>query len=100
LIGWSTMPQLYHRKQKWPIALPSPSLPPRPLQIYRKQPLQYLLIAEVMRPAIGIADGRIQLPVRQIKPGRSLVVEIGQRALLEFDFAHPRRIEPYIPLLD
>ncbi len=72
----------------------------RPLQIQRQQPLQHLLIGEIMRPAVGVEDGRIQLPVRQVEPGWSLVVEVGQRALLEFGFAHTWRVEPVIALFD
>jgi len=49
-----------------------------------------------MRPAIGVADGRIQLLVRQIEPGQPLVVEVSQRALLAFSVAvvRPLRSTP------
>lgn len=35
----------------------------RSLQVKRQQPLQYLLVAEVMQPAVGIEDSNVQFLV-------------------------------------
>ena len=41
---------------------------PRPLQVQRQQPRQDLLVAQVVRPAVGVEHGRVQLPGA---PGRA-----------------------------
>ena len=65
-----------------------------PLQVQRQQPLQDLLVAQVVRPAVGVEDRLVQLPVGQVQPGRALVVEVGQGALLQLGLARPLRVEP------
>ncbi len=62
-------------------------------QIQGEQPGQQFIVGERRRPAVSRENSRVELPVRQIEPRRSLVIEIRQRALLE-----QRRI-PFI-LLD
>jgi hypothetical protein len=42
-----------------------------------------LLVGDVGRPAVGGENGSVQLAVGQVEPGGPLVVEIGQRPLLE-----------------
>jgi len=44
-------------------------LPRRPFQVQRQQSAQYVFIAQIMRPAISIEDGGIELLVRQVQPG-------------------------------
>jgi hypothetical protein len=57
-----------------------------------EQALADLLVGEVDGPAIGSGHGFVELLVREIEPGRPLVVEVGQRALLQFHraFGVPR----------
>src|SRR5579871_4148676 len=55
--------------------------PSSPLQVQPEQPFQDLLIGQVYRPAVGGEDGGIQLLMRHVLPGRSLVIETGQRPL-------------------
>ena len=50
---------------------------PRPLQIQPQQPLQYLLIPQLTRPTIRRKHRRVQLLVRQVKPGGAGVVQVG-----------------------
>src|SRR5262245_45230481 len=53
-----------------------------------------------MRPTVGIEHGPIQLLVRDIQPGRALVVEVGQRALFQIGFAGALGIQPAVALLN
>jgi hypothetical protein len=55
-----------------------------PPQVEREQPLQNLLVAEVGRPAVGGGDGSVEAAVGQGEPGGTLVVQVRERALLEF----------------
>jgi hypothetical protein len=50
--------------------------------VEREQALEDLLVGEVGGPAIG-GDRRVQLPVDVVEPGRALVVEVGERSLLQ-----------------
>jgi hypothetical protein len=54
-------------------------------EIERQQALQRVLDRDVFRPAVGARDGAVERVVRVGKPARALVVEGGQRALLELD---------------
>jgi hypothetical protein len=83
-----------------PIAARHPTLPRCPLQIQRQQPRQYLLIHDIVRPAIGVEDGAIELLVRQIQPGRPFVVEVGERALLQRGLVCTLGVQPAVALLD
>jgi hypothetical protein len=56
-------------------------LPFRSFQVQRQQLFQDLLIAQIGRPAVGGKDGGIQFFVRQVEPGGTGVVEVGQGAL-------------------
>jgi hypothetical protein len=40
-----------------------------PLQIERQQPFKDLLVAQIMRPTVGIKNGGIQALIRQVEPG-------------------------------
>jgi hypothetical protein len=53
------------------------------LLVELEQPLQDLLVREIDRPAVGLGHGGIQIAVRIVEPRGALVVEIGERALLE-----------------
>lgn len=46
----------------------------RPFQIEGEQPLQNFLIAQGVRPAVGVEDGLIEFLVGQIKPGGALIL--------------------------
>ena len=48
-----------------------------------EQPLEDLLVGEIGRPAVGLCHGGIQIAVSSVEPRGALVVEIGQRPLLE-----------------
>jgi hypothetical protein len=53
------------------------------MEIERQQARQRLVLAYVGRPAIGGGDRRVEVAVRVVEPGRTLVIEIGQGAGLE-----------------
>ena len=57
------------------------------LLVQSEQPLQNLLVAQVRRPAVGGSHGGVEIAVGVVEPGHvsslPLVVEIGERALLE-----------------
>ena len=58
----------------------------RAFQIQRQQSPEDFVIWQlggVISPAVGGGDGFVEFLVREIEPGRTLVVEVGQRALLE-----------------
>jgi hypothetical protein len=56
----------------------------RPLQIQLQQPRQNLLNAHTRIPAIGGEDGGVEFFVGEVEPGGAFVVEVGERALLQF----------------
>src|SRR5438445_9950476 len=74
----------------------SASLRTRPLQIQRQQLLQYPLVRDVVRPAVSVEHGVIQLAVRQLKPRRTLVVQVGEGALLEVGLGSAWGVEPVV----
>lgn len=53
------------------------------LLIEVKKPLQDIIVAEIVWPAIGVGDGVVQRAVGVVQPSRAFIIEIGQRALLE-----------------
>src|SRR3972149_2860867 len=71
-----------------------------PLQVQRQQPFENFLVTQSMRPAVCIEDSRIEFLVRQVEPRRALVVQVGQRALLELCLARAGRIQPRAALFD
>ena len=71
-----------------------------PLQVQRQQPLQDLLVGQVVRPAVGVEHGAVELLVGQIEPGWALVVQVGERALLQLGLGRVLRVEPAVALLD
>ena len=54
-----------------------------PFQIQREEFRENLLIAHLGVPAVGGEDGGVELLVGEGEPGRALVVEVRQGALLE-----------------
>ena len=58
-------------------------LTPARAWVEREQALEDLLVGEVGGPAVGGGDCCVQLPVNVAEPGRALVVELGERALLQ-----------------
>ena len=70
------------------------------LLIERQQSLQDLLVRQIARPAVGVEHGVVELLVRQVEPGGALVVEVGERPLLECGIAGTRRVDPGIAELD
>ena len=60
---------------------------PYPLQIQFQQFFQDLFIGQVMRPAVGVVDSGIQFLVRQVEPGGTRIVEVGELRLQ--DIAQP-----------
>ncbi len=72
----------------------------RPLQIQRQQLCQDRLVAQIMRLAIGVTDSLVEFRVRLVKPGRALVAELGERALLELGLAQARLVQPGLALRD
>ena len=70
-----------------------------PLQVQQQEPLQDLLVGQVMRPAVGIEHGLIELLVRHVQPGGTLVVEIGERVLRQVGRACAFGVEPGVALL-
>ena len=75
-----------------------PCPPLRPLQIQRQQPLQDLLVRQIMRPPVDIQHRLIQPLVGQVQPRGPLVVQVGQRPLLELLLAGALGVEPGVPL--
>ena len=68
------------------IPLPLPrSLRRGALEVEGEQARQRLLGRDVLRPAVGGGDGAVEFVMRVGEPARTLVVEIGQRALFELD---------------
>ena len=59
--------------------------------VEREQALEDLLVGEVGGPAVGGGDRRVQFLVDVVEPGRALVVEVRERALLQFLGISPRR---------
>ena len=67
---WHTAAQLLNSPPLFHLSLKTArtrtlTLPP-PLQIQRQQPLQDLLITDIVRPAIGVQHGLIKLLVSQV----------------------------------
>lgn len=56
----------------------------RPLQIQRQQFRQQLVIRNVRRPTVGGEHGFVEAFVDVVQPRGAFVVEVGQRAFLEF----------------
>ena len=52
-------------------------------EVEGEQTLENLSVAQVCRPTVGGGHGGIEFLVGQIQPGRALVVEVGQRPLLQ-----------------
>jgi hypothetical protein len=52
------------------------------LLVQLEQALEHLVVGQVDRPAVGGGDRDIQLLVDVVEPGRVLVVEIGERAVV------------------
>jgi hypothetical protein len=53
------------------------------LQVEREQALQRVVRRNVLGPTVGARHGAVERVVRVGEPARALVVEVGQRALLE-----------------
>ena len=53
------------------------------LQVQLQQTDEHLRVVHLIRPAVGLKDGSVEGGVRVGEPGGALVVEIGQRALLQ-----------------
>jgi hypothetical protein len=69
----------------------------RLLKIERQESGQEFVVGKFAGPAVGGEDGGVELLVREVEPGRALVVEIRERALLELlralgVFGHEPRI--------
>jgi hypothetical protein len=55
----------------------------RPFQVERQQPRQRVLLAYIVRPAIGRRNRPVEVAMRVVEPRRALVVQIGQCSLLQ-----------------
>ncbi len=75
-------------------ALYHATLLPRPRQIQRQQLRQNLLVRQILRPAVGGTDRGIEPAMRGGQPIRAGVVEVGERALLQFLLRQVGRVEP------
>ena len=69
----------------------------RPLQVQSQQPAEYVLVAEVARPAVGGEDGGGELLVGEAQPGRALVVEVSWSPLLQLRLGRARRARSGVP---
>ena len=69
------------------------------LMVQGEQALEHFRVRERERPAVCRKDRRIQLPMRFRQPARAGIVEIRERAALQFLRVGVRRIEPGVPLL-
>ena len=69
-------------------------------EVQRKQPFQYFLLSDILRPIVRIEYSFIQSLMRKIEPCRTLILEIRQRLPLQLLFRSPLRMQPGIPLLD
>jgi hypothetical protein len=76
---------------------------PRPLQIQPQQPLQNRLLRHpprlIIPPPVRHSNRLVEPVVEVLEPGRALVVEVGQRPLLQVGLGRARRIEPGPPPL-
>ncbi len=72
----------------------------RPFQIQRQQPRQNLLVAQIVRPAVGVEDGSVEPLVRGVQPRRPRIVEVGEGAFLQLSFGQAGRVEPGVALFD
>jgi hypothetical protein len=52
------------------------------------------LLAQVMRPAVGVQHGVVERAVGEVQPGGALVVEVRQRAALQLFLRGAGRVEP------
>ena len=66
----------------------------RAAEIQLKEAVEDLIVGHQIGPPICREDGVIELSMDLIEPGRPLVVENGQCALLEFRFFGSSRVEP------
>jgi hypothetical protein len=55
---------------------------------------QDILIAQVVRPAVGVEDCMVKRAVGEVQPGGALVVAVRQRPALQFLFGGAGRVEP------
>ena len=55
---------------------------PRTHQIQRQQPRQHLLVAQIIRPAVGGEERGVETCVRGLQPGRTCVVERGSNQVI------------------
>ncbi len=76
--------QVYHGPRGGGSGVDKPCLSlSRPLQVQFQQPRQNFIIAQIGRAAISGEDRLVQLAMRVLQPRWILIVEIGQRALLQ-----------------
>lgn len=70
----------------------------RPLAVEREQPRQDRILVDPaghrIVPAVGGPDGSVERGVGVLEPGRTPVVEVGQRSLLQFGPGRTLRVEP------
>lgn len=62
--------------------------------------LEDVIVDEVVEPAVGVEHGVVELLVGEAKPRGALVIQVGERAFLEFGFAGTFGVEPAVALLD
>ncbi len=72
----------------------SPGVRDGPPLVQFQQPRQDRFVAQRRLPAVGREDRRVEFAVRQLQPGRTLVVEVRQRPLRQLAGRTPRLSAP------
>ena len=54
-----------------------------PFEVQGQQAFEDVVVGEVVGPAVGVEDGVVERLVGNVEPGRALVVEVGEGALLQ-----------------
>ena len=71
-----------------------PELRFRPFEVEGEQAFEDGVVEEVGGPGAGVEDGLVERVVREVEPGRALVVEVGEGSLLELGFGRALGIDP------
>lgn len=58
-----------------------------PREIKGEEAFEDLVVGEVVGPGVGVKDGGVELPVGEVKPGGTFVVQVGERPFLQLGLA-------------
>jgi len=66
-----------------------------PFKVEGEETFEDVIVGELVGPAVGVEDGVVELLVGEVEPGGALVVQVGERALLEYGIAGAIGIEGF-----